>query len=606
MRRPTLVTAAVAAAVAVVGFSLASGQAREEAPTPTVEAASGSPLGCTFSAGARAAYRVSSRVVASQGGSDRLAGTLSWVVERGSSAGRSARLRAALTEVQLEQQLTRPADRADAARVEAGVFALEVDPQCRFTALSFDGRWDAASQHLVRSLLETVEVVVEPGAKRWTAPQQDGMGTYLASYVRRGHTVERTKDSYDDDPTARQMGLHLQVLGATLRATFDPQRRDWLRRVEGREQVALRVGGDAPERLEHRFELMRDDAAFRAVAEAGTGVPLVAEAAAARQDEVDPELAALSRQAVQARFLALFDERGRSAAFPAARLLADRLRAHPDEVWEWLDALRTGALDERSHAAFFLGLQLAGTEPSRDALAACVVDPKLSDMNRARAASALADHGTPTEFAASLLQQQVREPPSELVANASLLGLGTMAGRSEGPLRDELRAFLKGELAAASVAEATVATIDAMANSGDEGFADVLTEHLSEGAPMARAHAARALTRVAPDEAHDALLERLQAEAAPGVRLAILQSLPSAGARPFFEAERAAALRLLQSALPEERAATIDWIGKVADPETRRSLLARHFHLEHDAHLRQRIGVYVTAAELRAAAAGAD
>src|SRR5690606_16392078 len=143
------------------------------------------------------------------------------------------------------------------------------------------------------------------------------------------------------------------------------------------------------------------------------------------------------------RFLAMFAERGDLAVQDAALFLADWLRAHPSESGRVLDDLASGALDDVARSAAILALELAGTDESRDVLAAALTDARLSELDRARAASALADHGVPTRRAAELLLTQAREPSSSrMVANVSLLGVGTMARRAAGaddPLRAELR-----------------------------------------------------------------------------------------------------------------------------------------------------------------------
>ena len=114
-------------------------------------------------------------------------------------------------------------------------------------------------------------------------------------------------------------------------------------------------------------------------------------------------------------------------------------------------------------------------------------------------------------------------------------------------------------------------------------------------------HAARVLTRVAPERARSELVGQLAEETEPRVRLAILDGLGSLGEGSFGEPELGLAERLLQSETPAERAAVIDWIGRSADEATRRQVLGRHFRAESDARLRQHIGTYVSAADLRTA-----
>ena len=65
-----------------------------------------------------------------------------------------------------------------------------------------------------------------------------------------------------------------------------------------------------------------------------------------------------------------------------------------------------------------------------------------------------------------------------MVSTVSRLGLGTMAGRADGELGEELRAVLGAELDGAQSREAAVAAIDAIGNSADDSFAPKLAERL--------------------------------------------------------------------------------------------------------------------------------
>ena len=498
-RPPTLLALGVAATCAAAGFFLAMPERAVEPDSETVPTVT--PLSCSFVEGERAAYRFDSRVVAPQAPSqnaaargddsrddanvsdaDRFAGTLSWVVERGNRGrdgaarrGERARLRASLHDVTLTQELSPADQRADTEELERGVFTFEVDERCRFSDLSFDSGYRSRSADLVRSFVQSLELVLEPASLHWSAAQEDSIGTYLGRYEREGETLVRTKDSYDDDPMARQMGVQLQVFGARLEARFDPRHPDWVRSLHGRETISIEMPGRGTQTLSQQLELERDDRAFAAVAVAEGAMPDAADETVS--SPIDPEIAALSLEHAQQGFLALFAEQGRMASFAAARLVADWLRAHPEQTGAWLEALRAGELDETSHAALFLGFELAGTEESRVVLGEALLDEELSEMNRARAASALADHGEPNAASAALLREQSHEG-SELVANVSMLGLGSLTGRAEGPLREELEGFLHGELADAANGQDAIAAIDAMANSRDEAFADTLVSRL--------------------------------------------------------------------------------------------------------------------------------
>ena len=479
----------------------------------------------------------------------------------------------------LEQALSR--ERVSAAELMDGPFYVRADASCRFTGLGFSPRWSAASRRLVTTLLASYEVVLpEDGATRWQAEQRDGVGAYTALYRARSgsgatRVIVRSKPRYRLDEEARRMGLDVQLLGARAEARFDPARE------EGR-SVAI------------ADSLSLSDADFAdALSSDHDGLPRAS----------DPALRALDLDAAKARFLEHFRAGGRGGVYPAARFLAEWLRVHPEGSALLHAELRDGAIDEAAHSALFLALELAGTDESREVLAAALTDEHLSELDRARAASALADHGEPSRGAAELLLTQARESGSAMVRSVSLLGAGSMARRTpEGPLREELRAALHGELERASSEGAEVLAVDALGNSGDDAFGPALDERLRDDRPALRAHAAEALGHLSPEVARPLLLARLEREASPAVGTAILRSLggmESSGI-DLTPAELAlAARKLATSPSADERAAVIAWLGRAQHQREARGVLADHFSREPSVHLQQRIGAFVSTAELR-------
>ncbi|ATB44881.1 hypothetical protein [Corallococcus macrosporus] len=545
---------------------------------------------------------------------DRLQGHLSWVVVEETQPGRPALLRAALSGVDLEQALSQ--EQGDAMELEGSPFYVRVDTRCRFTGLGFSPRWSGASRRLVSTLLESFEFVLPgDGSTHWSAEQRDGVGTYTAEYRReaapRGATARlvRTKQRYQLDDTARRLGLRVQVLGASAEADFDAAHGGWPRRVEGQETIRIHFPGEAPQGFTHRFHLVREDGRFVSVSDAVTpGEADFAEVWASAPETpspVDPALAALDAGTARSRFLAFFSGGEKSAVFPAARFLAGWLRAHPEQSALLLADLRRGAIDEAARSAFFLAFELAGTEQSRQVLADALVSRDLSALDRSRAASALADHGEPSRAAAELLLTQVRESDSPMVANVSLLGLGSMAGRTQpgDPLRDELHAALRDELRRAAGSQEELAVLDAIGNSGGDAFRDALDERLKSGPAALRGRAAEALGRLSPEVSRPLLVSQLEREPSPGVSTTILRSLahlaPGA-ALDLTGAELALAGRkLATSTNVEERAGVIEWVGRAhGQPEARR-VLAAHFPREPNVRLQQRIGAFVTPGELR-------
>ncbi|MBN1204079.1 MAG: HEAT repeat domain-containing protein [Myxococcaceae bacterium] len=544
---------------------------------------------------------------------DHFRGLLSWVVVEEAQQGRPALLRASLSSVVLEQALSE--ERVNAAALEDSPFYVRVDTSCRFADIGFSPRWSGASRRLVTTLLESFEIVL-PGddSAHWEVEQRDGVGAYTAQYRRdaspRGSTrIVRTKPRYRLDDTARRMGIRVQVLGARAEAIFDSERRGWVQRVEGQETVRFHIPGEDPQGFVHRFRLVREDAHSVSVNDSLS--PEEADFAEVFQADphapppADPTLAALDHGAARARFLAFFIEGGQSAVFPAARFLAGWLRAHPEESALLLADLRRGAIDEAAHSALFLAFELAGTDQSRQVLADALVSRELSALDRSRAASALADHGEPSRRAADLLLTQARESESPMVANVSLLGVGSMAGRTRpgDPLRDELRAALRGELDRATGGNEELAVLDALGNSGDDAFGPALDERLRTGRPALRVRAAEALGHLSPDVARPLLVSQLENEPSSRVSTAILRSLSRMAPATELDLTRAelalAGRKLATSSGVEERAAVIEWVGRARRQLEARRVLAAHFHKEPNVHLQQRIGAFVTPSELR-------
>ncbi|KFA90471.1 hypothetical protein Q664_28185 [Archangium violaceum Cb vi76] len=573
--------------------------------------------GCRFERQETAAFALESSATLDAAPSprpeDHFRGLLSWVVVEEARQGHPALLRAALSSVVLEQALS--GERVSAAELEDSPFYVRMDTTCRFAGIGFSPRWSGASRRLVTTLLQGFELVLpRDDSTHWEAEQRDAVGAYTAEYRRdtssRGTTrIVRTKPRYHLDDTARRLGLRVQVLGARAEADLDSERGGWVRRMEGQETVRFHLPGEAPQGLALRFRLVREDARFVSVSDSvSPGEADFAEVFQADPQSpppVDPALASLDPDAARARFLAFFLEGGKSAVFPAARFLAGWLRAHPRESALLLADLRRGAIDEVAHSALFLALELAGTEQSRQVLADALVSGDLSALDRSRAASALADHGEPSRRAADLLLTQVRASDSPMVANVSLLGLGSMARRTRpgDPLRAELHTALRGELERATGSNEELAVLDAIGNSGDDAFGAELDERLRTGQPALRGRAAEALGHLSPEVARPLLVSQLESESSARVSTAILRSLSKMAPGTELELTRdelaLAGRRLASASSPEERAAVIDWVGRARGQLEARRVLAAHFPQEPNVHLQQRIGAFVTPRELR-------
>ncbi|MFV8749553.1 HEAT repeat domain-containing protein [Nannocystaceae bacterium ST9] len=598
----TAITAASLLAIMVGMVGLQNDTRSQSAAEPEPEAA----LRCHFEPGEQAAFALESTVRDVRGeATDRLGGTLSWEVTEQLSATRW-RLRAALSDVSHTQSLTLPEERVTGSLTEP--FFVDIDASCRLVDFGFVPQWEARKRRLVQSALATHEFVLPPraGLESWTATQSDGLGSFEASYAiapsatNRKARVDRRKAAYAGQG-GEAFGLSLVVVASEARANFDPERPQWLTASAGLERVQILVQGQVEADLLQRFSLLRDDARFVAVPQLSPDDADFRDPAdldIEHERLVDAEQASRTYDEAIEGFLAHFVGGDADPSYAAARELAGWLKSHPEGAQLLAEALRDDAIDDAARPALFLGLELSGTDESRGVLSELLVDPQLRSVDRARAASALADIGEPTRSTAELLLAQAQSDGDPMVANVSVLGLGSMAKRSgDDELRSYVRDSLDGALASAADESHARVLLDAMGNTGDSAFADTLESHLAAESAATREHAAQALGRLDPEQAGPRLLDRLELETDPAVSVAIVGAYEGPAS---VDAIAAMSAKLTDSTSVAERAALINWLGAASSSEpAAQRLLVAHVRRETDVRLLQQIGAYVPAAELR-------
>ncbi|MDI3290646.1 HEAT repeat domain-containing protein [Polyangium sp. 15x6] len=609
-RKKMAAVAATLAAVSILGitFGLRRG-AEPGVPAKETEAARAASVApqCRFEPGETAAFTLASTVRDVRGEEeDHLRATLSVEVVEQLSATRY-RLRAALSDVSRSQELTLPEERVKGSLTDP--FFVDMDASCRFVGFGFARDWDARRRQFVQSLLLTHEFVLPATdeTRRWSASQSDGMGPFEANYEDVSEAtgsalrMKRRKAAYEGKAQAEALGLSVVVVASEATASFDHDHPRWFASTSGLERVQILVQGQVQADLLQRFRMRRDDTRFVAVRAFAPGDADFRDAFAldvARDPHVDARMAKVSYEEALKAFLAHFREPG-DPSYAAARELAAWLAAHPEGAQRLVAALRAGDIDDAARPALFLALELSGTEAARGALSDVLVDRRLRAVDRARAASALSDLGAPTRGTAELLLAQAQKDGDDMVANVSLLGLGSMARRSgdDDELETYVHASLDRELSAAADEGKTRLVLDAMGNSGDPAFADELEAQLGAESASTRQHAAEALGRLDPVEAGPRLLERLREETDPAVRTAIVGALRGS---PTADAVALMADKLAASTSIPERAAIITWLGDASRtrPEARGHLVAQ-FHRETSARLMQLIGTFVPAAALR-------
>lgn len=610
-----VVTAAVAAVTAAVAIKI-GGWWNEGSTSPQSSAAAPpvaqpSAIACAFDPGERAAFslQVSGQAQAAPDQQDRFKAVLSWEVVDSPHPGEWL-LRAALSSTELRQSLSR-SDQRVTQRLD-GTFMIRIGRDCRFTAKGYPPDWEPLTRRFVSTVLGTFEFALDPSAPglHWDIEQADAVGTYTARYNAVALSdgalqMTKVKTRYLGNERANSLlDFKVQLVDAKAEATLDARGR-WLRKVSGHEQVRIAVQGSMLADLAQRYELTRDDARF---AEPDHDVQMAtldwqdpfAMAGPAADEPVDPAIAKLAVDAALNRFSEIYFKTPGGDAYAAGLFLAQWLRAHPEQAAHLVDLIREGGVPERLRPATFMALQLCGTPQARAALMTALADESMTEMDRARAAFALSDVPHPTREAAAALAEAASASQPQVVSGTSVRALGhlTERARTLNPeMQQELRRTLSRELATARDDSRSIDVVDAIGNSGDPHFLPALEQHLADGSPAVREHAARALRRMEPPEAMAPLLTRLEVETDPAVQIAIVDTLAELRVREP-DAIALANQQLAGQPAPAMRAALIRWLGAAADQPSARAALIAQFRRERVPQLQQLIGKYVSADEL--------
>ncbi len=581
----------------VVAAAVGYGLLRDTTPPPSAAPSVRAAPRCRFEPGDTAAFVLETEARAhvddqAHPDEDRMQAVLS--VRAGATRGK---LDAALTEIVLTQALSRPEERVREPLTAS--FELTLDERCRITGFAFDPKWSPRARQLVATWLKTYEFALpDAPASSWQADQTDGLGDFVASYTQRSdRDVTRAKLAYDTPSATGAMSISIEVFESRADATFGRDGR-WLATAEGRERVRIRVKGAVQADLEQRFLIERDDARY--VAPAATDVLDGRDPFALEVDAIESRRAGFdgTHDEVLAQFEAMFANGDESRSFEASERLAAQIAADPALAQRLLEALREGRFGDIERAALYLALELSDAPAAAAVLREVIADHAFAPIDRARAVSALSDHGDATMDKATLLRR-LAEDETEMVASVGMLALGNLAARADGDgdgtgVRESIRHSLGEALDTAEDLDRELLVVDAIGNARDATFADALSERLQDPRATMRTHAVEAIAGLGREVAEPALLAQLGDEPSSAVAGAIARALRSVGARSEagFDVARQ---RLAAEPSARTRAHLVDWLGHAGA----QSALIEQFHRESNVDVLRRIGRFVPAEALR-------
>ncbi len=579
---------AIALYAAAAYFVLAP-TAPAPSPAPSASTAGGAPFGCAFETGSTLAYDLTSTVSArgqdgaAYPGTDAFSAVVSAHVV--SSDDERASLEVALSQVGLRQNLAQPEDRVRQALTDT--FEIDVAPSCEIVEFRFPQGWSDGAQRLVAGALRTHEHVLRADS-RWEVDQTDTLGRYRAEYTREDNAVTRRKVMYYDDDGLAAFGMTILVPRASAQATFSAE---GIVRSDVRERVQIRVGNETRADLDQRSRMVRDDSKYRA--------PAAAELLAA----ADPFIVTQGGSAALPQAPSDLDEaralyQELSAALEPfsmsqARAVAGLIAEHPSLADDLVARLEGDELGEVARSSIFWVLELAATDHARAHLLSLVDAPLPND--RIRAAVALSG-AAPTLEVGQRLLKMYNEDAEPNAATAGLLALGVVGAKGDESAQRFAREHIGAAFEGAQTRGETIAALSAMGNSGDPEFMPQLAESLHDADPNVRGKAAEAMRHLG-DDARPHLQAALEAEVEPTAAKSVARTLREIGPpRPGDLGW--AAERLEAAPSVAVRGELIAWVA--ADPTAEgSSILVERFHSEPSSALRQLIGRYVPASELR-------
>ncbi|MGK3960036.1 hypothetical protein WMF38_44175 [Sorangium sp. So ce118] len=490
---------------------------------------------------------------------------------------------------------------------------VRMDDACRITALAAPPSMPVSARNQWRMLLKMVEFVVPaPGAARsWTLDQSDALGTFSATYRRASEPggaqkIVRKRNAYSALHQNIDQKMSANVLRTDATARWIPGAH-WIHDAHIDEHIVLKMNGAVLADVRTTVEVeFRDVADAKGTFWSRDFDPMRYHFQPADRLEQDVvRLPYAERPPIEGLGGRPFNDVLRDVGALLARqpqadfdgslnLLVQYLRLDPAHAGVLIDRIRAGELPDSTRSVLFLGLQLAGGKEAHDALASASRDRRLGDMDRARAASALAEvpdpDGTVVDALLALRDGSDRGP----VVMSAALGLGTLASnaRLDPESKQRIREHLEADLERAAGGEEIGTALAAIGNAGDASFRERVLGWTEDENPALAAEAYAALKKMDALPEPGALLDAFTGATDERLRSVLADAL--LGQR-LGESEAERCIALLEGQPPASvRAVLLQLLGTAAPHNAAaKEALIRQLQVESDRALLTLIGRHV-------------
>lgn len=472
--------------------------------------------------------------------STKLGGRLVMTVVGEAEGG--AAIRAELREATRQDQ---PALGAEAREALGTPFFFVMRADGAVGSFGFPRTMPGEARRQLRSVVSSLQIVTG-AANAWESHESDGTGELVASYVRSGEHLEKTKQRYDvlrtpaGPKTPSSMGGTYEVTGG---AKVDLDASGWpsslvesVSVVATFHNVKMTLAEQTSAKLVAQGESKEHAGSWEASkASFDVDVDALAEGAALARRNADENLVA------GASFRALLGDLegakdGRAKGKTAARLGA-LFRTKPEAVVEAREILLAKSTKESTAKSLAAALGNGGTKEAQKALADSLRSADVTPGTKAESAVSLGLVAKPTAEAKSALSEAMGSKNAD-VAQTAMLALGNLAkadADAQGEAKaDDVVPALLAKLDAAQTGAEKAAVLDALGNAGDVRALDAILAHASSPDTVVRAAAVGALRFIQDERATKGLAAGVF-DAAPQVRLAAVAGLGTRPVVPVLE-----------------------------------------------------------------------